>query len=173
MCRKLLAEAGSDAPCASAGIRTTQAARPPAEACEAARRAGLSLDAHEPIQLTRELVDNYDVIVVMEAGQMQSLRTAYPDAANRTVLLPLYDGDRSAGYERYNIADPFGQSPAAFDACYDRIQLSLARFLDHAGLCPTGNVEVHARTEEGAAAADDGGDADRKNARASSHRDRR
>jgi protein-tyrosine-phosphatase len=140
MCRKMLAAGDADVRCASAGIRTTQAARPPLHAREAARRSGLSLEAHLPIQVTRELLDDFDVIVVMEARQMESLRGAHPHAADRIVLLPLYDRDTYDGYERYNIADPFGRPPAAFDACYERVQRALAGFLQAAGLLPASSV---------------------------------
>jgi protein-tyrosine-phosphatase len=133
-CARVLAAHGvTDVTCESAGIRTTQAARSPQDACEAAARVGVSLDDHVPLQLTRELVEKFDVIVVMEAVQLESLRASYPEAANRIVLLPLFAGDHRGGYARYNIADPFGQPAAAFDACYERIREALTGLLHAAG----------------------------------------
>lgn len=107
--------------CLSAGIRATQAARPPREACDAAEAFGLSLRAHEPLQLTKELVGGVDMLVVVEASQMAALRQQYPEAANRIFLLPLFDALERPGYRRFNIADPFGQAPDVFDDCYRRV----------------------------------------------------
>ncbi|MGE0463315.1 MAG: low molecular weight protein-tyrosine-phosphatase [Vicinamibacterales bacterium] len=107
--------------CASAGIRTTQGARPPENACDVAAAYGLSLSAHRPQTLTRDLVERHDLIVVMEAAQLEALRASYPDAARRLVLLSLLDGRAAKGYERYNIADPFSRPRADFEACYERI----------------------------------------------------
>jgi protein-tyrosine-phosphatase len=119
---ELLAAAGaSHVRCLSAGIRATQAARPPHEACAAADAFGLSLRAHEPLQLTRELVCGVDMTVVVEAGQMAALRQEYPEAHARIFLLPLFDSMERPGYRRFNIADPFGQAPEVFDDCYQRV----------------------------------------------------
>ena len=114
--------------CASAGIRTTQSGRSPDEACNAAAPYGLSLENHRPQTLTRELVDSHDVIVVMDAAQLLELRTSYPDAADRILLLSLFDPELSA-YERYNILDPFARSRADFDRCYGRIDRAISNFL--------------------------------------------
>lgn len=129
--------------CASAGIRTTQAARPPDDAREVARTFGVSLDAHRPQTLTRKLVDEYDLIVVMELQQLEILREAYPDAADRIVLLPLFDSDAATPYERVNIQDPFARPREAFVACYQRIDRSVDALL--LAVCP---ADMSARVME-------------------------
>jgi protein-tyrosine-phosphatase len=105
----------------SAGIRPSQAARPPAEACEAAACFALSLDGHIPAALTPEIVEGSDLVVVMEVQQLVQLHEAYPAHRDRIVLLSLFDREASGAYERCNIADPFGHQSAVFDACYCRI----------------------------------------------------
>ncbi len=115
--------------CDSAGIRTTQGARPPQEAVEASAAYELSLEGHRPRLLTRELVEANDLIVVMEAGQLHHVRETYPDAASAVVLLSLFDALVTGGFERYHIADPFGQPRSAFDACYGRIDRALTVML--------------------------------------------
>jgi protein-tyrosine phosphatase len=115
--------------CASAGIATTQAARPPLEACVAASAFGLSLDAHRPMQMTPELLSTHDVVVVMDAEQMLSIRRAHPETANRVFLLSLLDTGAGAGYARYNISDPFGQPVPTFGHCYWRIDGALRSLL--------------------------------------------
>jgi protein-tyrosine phosphatase len=115
--------------CASAGIRTTQAGRSPAFACEVARTFGVTLDAHRPQTLTRELVDAHDLIVVMEAAHLLTLRASYPNASDRIVLLSLLDSQARPGYDRYNIADPFSRPREAFEACYQRIEHASSNLL--------------------------------------------
>lgn len=117
--------------CHSAGIRTTQAARPPQEALDASTAYQLSLEGHRPQPLTRALVEASDLIVVMEAGQLRDVRARYPEAAGAVVLLSLFDQMVTSGFDRYHIADPFGQPRAAFDACYRRIDRALAELLGH------------------------------------------
>jgi protein-tyrosine-phosphatase len=124
---QLLDDAGSPIICASAGIETTQAGRSPREACQAALAFGVSLDSHMPVQLTGSLVSRFDLIVVMEAAQLEALRRSYPDAADRIWLLSLLD--QRSGYARYHITDPFGGPRAAFESCYRRIDDALRPLL--------------------------------------------
>jgi protein-tyrosine phosphatase len=113
----------------SAGIRPSQAAKPPYEAVEAARAFGVSLGSHVPQGLTPELVAAHDLVIVMEAVQLDHLRATYPEHARRFVLLSLFDDGAAGRYERFNIADPFGQSRDAFDACYHRIARAVTALL--------------------------------------------
>lgn len=112
----------------SAGIRITQGAAPPLEARRVASGFGVSLDEHRPRLLTRELISAYDLIVVMEAGQMDHLRTTYPADKHRVVLLSLFDAG-AGGRERYVIADPFGLSELAYVECYKRIDRTVAALI--------------------------------------------
>lgn len=114
--------------CDSAGLDTTQAARPPKEACAAAARFGLSLDGHRPLQVTPEVISQYDLIVVMESAHLLALKQRYPVLADRIVLLPLLSG-YPGGYARYNIADPYGQPLAVFQSCYHRMDEALATLI--------------------------------------------
>ena len=122
---------------ASAGISTKQAARPPQEACDAGAVYGVVLSGHRPQTLTRELMDAFDLIVVMETSQLEQLRRSYPDAIDRVVLLSLFDPEATGGYQRYNIADPFSQPRSVFDACYRRIDRAIATLMTALDANPT------------------------------------
>lgn len=129
--RRLTETPGMQTVARSAGIKTTQSARSPREAVDAAAPYGVSLELHRPVTLSAELMAAHDLVVVMEAAQMEQLRRTYPQWAERIVLLPLFDPDAS-GYARYHIDDPFMQPPEAFAACYrriDRAVTSLCRSL--------------------------------------------
>jgi protein-tyrosine phosphatase len=115
--------------CASAGIRATQAAAPPGDACAVARKFGISLAAHRPQLLTRDLVNAHDMVIVMEMAQLAQLRAAYPDAADRLFLMPLFEGDERSGYDGYNIADPFSLPRTAYEVCYRRLDRAVASLI--------------------------------------------
>lgn len=104
----------------SAGIRTNQAAAPPEDAVRVAETFGVSLACHRPQPLTAEMMVASDMVVVMEATQMTTLRQRFPDYAQRIFLLPLFDSS-SGGEMRYNIVDPFARPREAFEECYGRI----------------------------------------------------
>ncbi|HEY7497031.1 MAG TPA: hypothetical protein VH740_00885 [Vicinamibacterales bacterium] len=115
--------------CASAGIRTNPASRPPSEAIEAAAVFGASFDNHQPLQVSDDVIAAFDLVVVMEAAHAAELRRRYPQAAKRIVLLSLLDDSASGSYARYNIADPFGQPFATFVDCYRRIKRALTNLV--------------------------------------------
>jgi len=113
----------------SAGIRTTQANRAPAEACAAAAAYGIELDTHAPAQLTTKMMDEADMVVVMEAAHFNELQLTYPAHRARLFLLPIFDKGAGGAHARYNIADPYGRPLHAFEMCYRRISSALDHFL--------------------------------------------
>lgn len=112
----------------SAGLRPTQAARPPADAVLAAVPYGVPLEDHVPAVLTPDLVEAADLIVVMEPTQRDAVTTRFPGASGRVVLLSLFD-EEARGYDRMHIEDPFMQGPAAFARCYQRIDRAVSALL--------------------------------------------
>lgn len=135
--RELRARGRTDITVTSAGIRARSDGLPPADARAAAAGRGLSLDGHRTQLLSADVVSISDLIVVMEASQWWALRAAYPDAADRIVLLPLLGAEPAGGYERFNIADPFGRSSEAFDSCYRRIDALVAALCCEITAAPT------------------------------------
>jgi protein-tyrosine phosphatase len=112
----------------SAGIKTSQGARSPVDACEAASRFGVSLTEHRPVLLTNALMADSDLVVVMEPSQAEALRAAYPESAATIVLLSLFD-DRARGFDRFHVEDPFMRPLGEFVACYERIDRAVANLL--------------------------------------------
>lgn len=130
LARRVAAERGhSSLRFASAGIRTTQAGASPRDACAAAAAYGVSLDDHVPQSLTRELVEQHDMVFVMEWSQRRLLCATYPDLQDRIFLLSLYEAEPVGAFESLNIVDPFGQRASAFDAAYRRIDRAVRRWL--------------------------------------------
>lgn len=114
---------------ASAGIATRPGSAPPTGALRVATSFGVSLDAHQPAQLTQELAEAHDLLVVMESQQVDALRAQFPHLSDRVILLSLFDQSAAAGLDRYNIADPFGLDDEAFEECYTRIDRAVVSLL--------------------------------------------
>jgi protein-tyrosine phosphatase len=81
-----------------------------------AQQQGLSLDAHVTTQLSSELVDQSDLIVVMEFSQKERIGRMYPKARGKTVLLASFD---SSGPPE--IRDPYGRPLEDFQLCLKQI----------------------------------------------------
>lgn len=125
---RIAAEESIDVECRSAGLVPSTDGRCPDDAAAASERFGVRLAGHQPEPLTAALVSSSDLIVVMEPAQLREVARRWPDASRKTVLLAPYAPGADA-YSRYNITDPFGGGPAAFDACYERLALSVGSLL--------------------------------------------
>jgi protein-tyrosine phosphatase len=125
----VLAERGrSDVRCGSAGLQPSKDGVCPPAAIAAAAAYGVdsALNRHEPVALTTELVDTYDLILVMEAWQLAALRGRWPQRRAHFFLLPLFASDDVTGSaERFNIQDPFGKDAGEFDRVYRRTEIAV------------------------------------------------
>lgn len=113
----------------SAGITANQASACPLEAIEAARLFEVLLDGHVPTRLSQALVDEADLVVVMEAEQLDAVARHWPSAAGKLWLLPLLDPAPAGAYQRCHLVDPYGQPPEAYRDCYMRIERAVSALL--------------------------------------------
>lgn len=134
---RLAREAGAAILNASAGLQPSQADACPPDAVAAAAAYGHDMSRWRPVPLTDELMTASDLVVVMEAGQLAAVRRRWPAHRTKTVLLSLFGPVPADAWARLNIADPFNRDPAAYAACYARIDLALrdlfSRLRDTAG----------------------------------------
>ena len=91
----------------------------PAEAVAAAGERGVDLAPHRSQQVTPELLDASDLVVVMDGAQRERILGARPALAGRTVLLGDLDPEPIA---RRAIYDPVFQSVEVFRATYARVE---------------------------------------------------
>ncbi|MGF1755907.1 low molecular weight phosphotyrosine protein phosphatase [Vibrio makurazakiensis] len=75
---------------------------------------GLDLANHQAQQLTKELCDEYDLILVMESGHIDLVAELVPTARSKTLLFGQWSGDAT-------IADPHRKEMPAFQFAYQRI----------------------------------------------------
>lgn len=89
---------------ASAGLHASPGREAHPWAMEAAADLGVSLATHRAKQLTREMVDEADVVFAMDFQNKAELLTLYPDAAHKICMLSEFgEGD----WRFREIADPY------------------------------------------------------------------
>ena len=100
---------------ASAGIGAVVAGTMPDAAANIATREHLDLDSHRGKQVTRPMLQQHDLVMVMEAGQKQWLVANYPESRGRVFLLTHWiSGD--------DIADPYRLNSEVFEQVYSEIE---------------------------------------------------
>lgn len=112
----------------SAGIKVEYPKPPPIEAIVSARNFGIDLDGHMSREINYNLVEKYDVIIVMETWQYNYLNKIYQEFRNKIFCLPLFESYNEmsySSYNLYNIKDPYGKNVAEFDESFSRIKRCL------------------------------------------------
>ena len=89
----------------SVGTHAGYGMRASDSAVETLREKGIDLSLHRSQPVTRELVDAASLIVVMTATHRDSIRAAYPDAAEKVFLLKSFDPINGG-----DIDDPIGST---------------------------------------------------------------
>lgn len=104
----------------SAGLQAVVGYPAEAMASEIAALHGLDLSAHRAQQLAGWMCSQADLVLVMEAGQQQQLERLYPLARGKIRRLGEF-GPQGA----FDIADPYRQPRAAFEAAHTAIALGV------------------------------------------------
>jgi len=84
-------------------------------ACLIAEQHNLSLADHQGQQFTRQLAQQYDLILVMEKHHQEEVSTIAPEARGKTMLFAHWLKSRE-------IPDPYRQSQEAFEHVYQLIE---------------------------------------------------
>ena len=139
ICRSPFAAARLAHLTAPLGVRVTSAGlfgpdRPtPREGCEAARARGVDLSGHRSQLVTREVVREADVIVVMDAAQARAIVKRFGGTSQQIVWLG--DLDPNAIQTR-RVHDPEAQAVTVFAEVYDRIERCVAAMAEALGAVP-------------------------------------
>jgi len=92
----------------SAGLAASEGEPAAPEGIVALERAGISPEPHRARQLTADLVHDADVVYVMTRDHASGVARLSPEGAGKIIILRTDGGD---------VADPIGQSQAAYHAC--------------------------------------------------------
>jgi protein-tyrosine phosphatase len=100
-----------------------------------ARRRGIPVD-HRGRQFAAEDFADLDLVVAMDAGNVEDLSSLAPDETSRSKIVRLGafapgDGDEQfAGEEGQDVPDPYGQPPEAFAAMFDQLEPACRGLVD-------------------------------------------
>lgn len=137
MCRSPMAEymfrkeAGPDSGwrVASSGIAAASGAPASEAAVEIMNELGLDLSAHRSQPLTRELVDEAELIVVMTAEHAARLLWRFPDAGSKIRLLASFVPNGET--EEEDIPDPVGFGEFVYRGVRDLIAAAIPGLLEY------------------------------------------
>lgn len=82
---------------------------------------GIDIRNHRSRPVNRDLLKEFRLILVMEAGHKEALRVEFPEVADRVYLLSEMVGDS------YNIPDPMGFSLESFEETLRELEQILDR----------------------------------------------
>ncbi|MGE4534768.1 low molecular weight protein-tyrosine-phosphatase [Halomonas sp.] len=85
---------------------------------ELAEADGFDVADHQARQLTRELIGDADLILVMSAGQRRAIGELAPEALGKTMLL----GKWLDGGKGVDIPDPYRKSREAFEHVHELLK---------------------------------------------------
>ncbi|TKB46111.1 low molecular weight protein-tyrosine-phosphatase [Thalassotalea mangrovi] len=75
---------------------------------------GIDTKGHQARQITEQMVAEADLILAMEQRHINAIRTKYPTASGKTMLLGKWNGDEE-------VPDPYKRSQEIFELAYGLI----------------------------------------------------
>lgn len=86
---------------------------------------GIDISSHKTKSLSKDLIDEADLILVMERKHRERIRELNPEAENRTFLLKEFAGDKG----NLEIRDPIGLSDEVYREVAGEIRSALGKAL--------------------------------------------
>jgi protein-tyrosine-phosphatase len=105
----------------SAGIIARQGLGPPPDAVRAAAERGVDITQHLSTPLTRELLNQADLVVAMDRSNVEHILNLVPGLVPRLRLLKQYE----PGARGFDIPDPMGYPIEIFRDSYNQITLGI------------------------------------------------
>jgi len=94
---------------------------PTAEAIEVMRAEGINISGYRSRQLTRELVEEADLILTMKKEYKDMIVSRHPEFKHKVFTLKEFAGET----EDLDIADPYGEGMKAYETCAEEIKQTL------------------------------------------------
>lgn len=111
---RLLRQLNSELLVNSAGLSALVGKEADKMAIQIANDYGVSLENHKAQQLTREICNQYDLILVMEKKHIEGVTKISSESRGKTMLFGQWIGEK-------DIPDPYRQSREAFEYTYQLI----------------------------------------------------
>ena len=94
---------------------------PTGEAIEVMRAEGIDISGYRSRQLTRELIEEADLILTMKKEYKDMIVSRYPEFKHKVFTLKEFAGET----EDLDIADPYSEGMRAYEACAKEIKQTL------------------------------------------------
>jgi len=127
--KKYLSQLGKgDIEVKSAGMGALDGFTPTDETIEVMKKEGVDLSGFKSKALTKELVKEADLILVMEVKHKEQIRRIEPEAEGKTYLLKEFQmGGKSSYPEDPNVPDPIGKSLDYYKLSFEVIKDEIKR----------------------------------------------
>ena len=133
MCRSPMAEyllrhyfeADSSWRFCSAGLSAIDGSQASCSAIEVMREKGIDLTPHRTSNLTKDMADSAELILVMTEAHVQEIKRRFPEVHKKVFLLKTFNTDSVAG----NIQDPVGLSMDVYRQIRDEIGEALLNLI--------------------------------------------
>ena len=109
----------------SAGVIAYDGDHAASRAIEEMRRHGVDMTGHRTRRLTREMIDEAEMILVMEQGHLHAVVHASPSAREKTFLMASF----IPGHTDPEIGDPYGGPESLFEETYQTITASSRKII--------------------------------------------
>ena len=125
----------------SAGMGATQGQVPSHNALAVMNELGIDISYQRSQPITEELIQNFDYILVMTYGHLDTLLMFYPKATEKAFLIREFIPNLPP--EQREVSDPIGGPESVYRICRDQIHEALNYFLpiiQNADKIPLGSV---------------------------------
>ena len=123
--KSVLGPSGKEWRIESAGTWAPEGAPAAEKAQQVLWKKGIDLTLHRSRSVTREMLEQFNLILTMERGHKEALRVEFPRLAQRIFLLSEMAG------KSHDIHDPIGGSLADFQDTADELYSLLSRGLEN------------------------------------------
>jgi protein-tyrosine phosphatase len=97
------------------------------DAIVTAERAGLDISGHRSRELTREMIEDADIVIVMDQHNLGWINFRWPEFAEKIFLITAFRNDKWAGKD---VTDPYKLAMTYYETAFDLIDGSLEFFVD-------------------------------------------
>ena len=93
---------------------------------QVARSMGIDLSSHKSSTLTKDILEKYDLVLVMESNQLEKINQINPAALQKTFLLSFFGKEGT----ELDIQDPYGKDPVEYERIYTCIHCCVNGLVD-------------------------------------------
>jgi len=119
---------------ASAGVFAVDGMLPTRETQRVLQAVGVDCSGHRARTVTADLVERADLVLAMEAFQVDELSRRFPDAKDKVQLLRAYGLQAEEMGAALNIPDPIGKPLEVYEVCFADIREAVERLAKSLGV---------------------------------------